>query len=69
MKLFFLLLSFLSQYDGLLEEVQVQLNALQGVVVAGDGVGDDVRVAVGVHDTNRGDADLGCIHNDLREKF
>jgi len=53
----------------LLEEVQVQLNALKGIIVAGDGVGDDVRVAVGVHDSNCGDSDLCCIHNGLTRKF
>ena len=58
-------LGFLSKQDGLLEQVQVELDALEGVVVSRNGVGDDVGVAVRVDDGDRRNPDLRRISDGL----
>ena len=63
LQIFFL--GFLSKQDGLLEQVQVELDALEGVVVSRNWVGDDVGVAVRVDDGDRRDADLRRISDGL----
>ena len=52
---------FLAEQDGLLEEVEEELDRVLGVVVAGDGVGDHVGVTVSVHQADRGDRNLAAI--------
>ena len=49
----------------MLEQVQVELDALEGVVVSRNWVGDDVGVAVRVDDGDRRDADLRRISDGL----
>ena len=63
LQIFFL--GFLSKQDGLLEQVQVELDALECVVVSRNWVGDDVGVAVRVDDGDRRDADLRRISDGL----
>lgn len=51
----------LGAVDGRPEEPAEELDGGGRVVVAGDGVGDEGGVAVGVHDAHRGDVHLGCV--------
>ena len=51
----------LAQANRLLEEFQVELGGLDAVVVARHGVGDQVGIAVRVHDGHHGDAHLGSV--------
>ena len=51
----------LAQFDRFLHEVEEDLHTVLGVVVARDGVGDHVGVAVGVHEPHRGDGHLAAV--------
>ena len=54
---------FLPQKYCLLKEMQIKLLSLNRVVVAGNWIRHDVRVAVGVDDGRRGNAALGRVHD------
>ena len=66
---FFILFSLLfAQQDCLFEQLKIKLNRLDGVIVARDGIGDDVGVAIRVYDGRSGNARFSRIGDGLMRR-